>query len=60
MRRQGFCINKASCSRKNGKMVGVEGRMFPRCYLAGLIDCRYLILTTGLSPWGRELLKLLK
>jgi len=59
MRRQGICISRISCSR-NGKKVVVEGKVFHRCRLAGLVDCRYLILTTSLGLLERELLKLLK
>jgi len=59
--RQGICIGKIPCSRrKNGKIVAVGGRTFPKCYLTRLVDCRYLVLTSSLSPLGQELLKLLK
>jgi hypothetical protein len=39
-------------------MVEVEGRLFPRCHVAGLVDCRYFI-PVSLRPSERELLRLL-
>ena len=57
--RKGFCIYKGFCSRKNGQMVGVEGRLFPRCHVAGLVDCRFFI-PLNLKPSERELVRLLR
>ena len=59
--RRGFCIYKGFCSRKNGEMVEVEveGKLFPKCHVAGLVDCRYFI-PLGLKPSERELVRLLK
>jgi len=60
VRRRGFCIYGGFCSRKNGETMVVEGKIFPKCHLAGLIDCRYLIITTNLKPSEREIIRLLR
>jgi len=59
MRRRGVCIYKGPCSRKNGQMVEIEGRSFPKCHVAGLVDCRFFI-PLDLKPSERELVRLLK
>jgi len=57
--RKGFCIYRGFCSRKDGQMVEVEGRLFPRCHVAGLVDCRFFI-PLNLKPSERELVRLLR
>jgi hypothetical protein len=41
-------------------MIEVEGRLFPKCHVAGLIDCRFFIPAVGLKPSERELIRLLR